>query len=58
MLEFCFIGDMVQLALKEEGCDLGGIGKDFKLEISTLFPLTVTCVREEVKIPNKFGSGV
>lgn len=35
MLEFCFIGDMVQLALKKEGCDKGGIGKDFRLEIST-----------------------
>lgn len=41
MLEFCFIGDMVQLALKEEGCDLGGIGKDFQLEISTL--ISINC---------------
>lgn len=40
MLEFCFIDDMVQLALKKEGCD---IGKDFQLEIS-MFPLiSINC---------------
>lgn len=56
MLEFCFIGDMVQLALKKEGCDMGGFGKDFRLEISRF--ISITCVSKDVRMLNKFGAGV